>query len=422
MFPPFFGPVSHRLKAGDRAPDFTSGKLLHSPVGTAWTSSNFDGHFTILNFCPNTTANPGPVAKWNAMVRQFVAEPVHFLWITAEDESALLPWLAQSPVDGWVLHDSSGQAARSFGLETPQSVIVGPDRRILGYDHLQSSEHTVRAALEGRTTTTPPKSGMAAILEFAEAGRVLLRAEPITMPRPGDHRPKFPPSHTLHVSPSEPESAGGNYSAPDYRNWLGLSVTTFIAEMYETSPARIDLPAGLDDDRRYDFAMVLPEPVRPEEMSRLMQQGIQDHYHLTVTREIRLLDVYVMTVPTGTTPVIKAGPDDGDLGYSCSFSSSVYIVGRRGDPEPESTLDRPMPLSTVGSVSMSNATMDDFCRFLERHLDRPLVNETNLTGNFDLQVTGSRAMSGDFIQRLRDQLGLVVTVAPRPVEMLIFRR
>src|ERR1017187_1086015 len=86
-------------------------------------------------------------------------------------------------------------------------------------------------------------------------------------------------------------------------------------------------------------------------MSRLMQQGIQDHYHLTVTREIRLLDAYVMTVPTGTTPVINPGPDDGDLGYSCSFSSSVYIVRRRGDPEPESTHDRPMPLSTVGSVS-----------------------------------------------------------------------
>jgi uncharacterized protein (TIGR03435 family) len=244
----------------------------------------------------------------------------------------------------------------------------------------------------------------------------------VTMPELSDHRPKFPPSHLLHVSPSRPESDGGNYSGPDFRNWLGYRLTTFVAEMYETSPARIDLPAGLDDGRRYDFAMVLPKPVPPQEMSRLMQQGIQDHYHLATTREIRLLDVYVMTVPTGTPPVIKPRLDDGNLGFSCSFSSSFYSVRRRGDPEPESTLDRPIPLSTVGSASMSNATLDDFCRFLERNLDRPLINETNLMGNFDLQVTGEKPMSADFIERLRDQLGLFITALQRPVEMLIFRK
>jgi len=63
---------------------------------------------------------------------------------------------------------------------------------------------------------------------------------------------------------------------------------------------------------------------------------------------------------------------------------------------------------------------DDFCRFLERHLDRPLINETNLAGNFDLQVTREKPRSDDFIQRLRDRLGLVVTVWQRPLEVLIF--
>jgi len=131
----------------------------------------------------------------------------------------------------------------------------------------------VRARAGWKNHRHTPKPGLAAIMKFAAAGKVLLQAEPTTMPQPGSHRPKFPPSHTLHVSPSQPESEGGNYSEPDFRNWLGYSVTTFIAEMYETSPARMDLPTGLDDDRRYDFAMVLPKPVRPDEMSRLMQQG-----------------------------------------------------------------------------------------------------------------------------------------------------
>jgi Protein of unknown function (DUF3738) len=70
----------------------------------------------------------------------------------------------------------------------------------------------------------------------------------------------------------------------------------------------------------------------------------------------------------------------------------------------------------------SAASIDDFCRFLERHLNRPLVNETNLAGNFDLQVAGEKPGSDDFIHRLHDQLGLIVTVLQRPVEMLIFRK
>lgn len=69
---------------------------------------------------------------------------------------------------------------------------------------------------------------------------------------------------------------------------------------------------------------------------------------------------------------------------------------------------------------MNNATIDDLCHCLEAHLDRPLIDETNIKGSFDFQVKDAAA--GDFIQRLRDQLGLVVTVAPRSVEMLVFRR
>ena len=79
----------------------------------------------------------------------------------------------------------------------------------------------MRAALEGRTTTTRPKLGMAAIMEFAAAGRVLLQAEPATWPQPSDHRPKFKPSYTLHVSPSQPDSGGDDLSVPDFRRRMG---------------------------------------------------------------------------------------------------------------------------------------------------------------------------------------------------------
>jgi len=65
-------------------------------------------------------------------------------------------------------------------------------------------------------------------------------------------------------------------------------------------------------------------------------------------------------------------------------------------------------------------TADDFCRALESMLDRPVVNETQLAGQFEFKVRASETAKNDFLERLRDELGLVVTEVQRNVEILAF--
>jgi hypothetical protein len=55
---------------------------------------------------------------------------------------------------------------------------------------------------------------------------------------------------------------------------------------------------------------------------------------------------------------------------------------------------------------------------LEFSLDRPVVNETNLKGEFVFRIEDSGSES-NFQQRLREQLGLVITPAQREVETLV---
>ena len=50
-----------------------------------------------------------------------------------------------------------------------------------------------------------------------------------------------------------------------------------------------------------------------------------------------------------------------------------------------------------------------------------MINETNLEGEFVFDVKDTHAAKNDFLDRLRDQLGLVIAPAQRPVEMLIFQ-
>ena len=65
----------------------------------------------------------------------------------------------------------------------------------------------------------------------------------------------------------------------------------------------------------------------------------------------------------------------------------------------------------------------NFCHTLESNLDRPVVNETNLEGKYDIQVrTGGRPTERLSSNAFAVQLNLVVTPpAQRNIETLVFQ-
>jgi len=408
-----FGPVLNRLKAGDVAPDIRFSKILNAAGRTAWSPPNLSGQVTVLSIFPDTSHNPDAISRWNALTDQFAGQPVQFVWITGERETSLVPWLAEHPIS-WVLHDPQGETGRSYGMELPSGVIIGADRRILGFDVMMVPQlESVVAALEGRITTTPPKRGAAQFKAFMESRRVLLAAEPRRMPRLDDHKPSFSPSYTLHVTPSQKDGESGNYGGPDYWSLNGFDLKKLIAELYSINPIRIHLPASLDNGTRYDFSLVLPEAESKEQMYERFRQGIQDYFHITATGEERLLDVYVVTALDRKPPAAKSRTEESWGGLS-----SVGFMDTAGDGD---FLREPKSVGIGGIWSIgTEGTAVDFCRTLERALDRPVVNETHLEGQFEFKVEASQTAQASFLERLRDQLGLVVTPAQRNVDILVF--
>jgi len=415
-----FGAVSVRLKAGDFAPDIMFAKVLE-PAGGSWNSGNLSGKATVLVFFPVVSRNPRPMTMWNAVVERFAGKPVQFVLITSEKESSLLPWLAQHRVSGSVLYDPDGQTGRAYGLEMPDIVYIGTDRKIVGFQQrIVPDDRTLNAVLEGHITTTTPKPDMASVKAFLASGQVSLDAESSRMPRPEDQRPAFPPSDALHVSPAKDELGSGNSSGDDFWSLQGFTLKGLIAEMYDVNPIRIVLPASLDNGKRYDFAIVLPEPKSREEKRRVIEQGIQDYFHITTARVEHQSDVYVVTASNGTPPATTARQSAGRMGSG--FNSSSIGFETVGNADEMSSGDfRPPSINAVRSISVRNATMDEFCHTLESNLDRPVVNETNLEGKYDFQVRTGRGQQNDFLERLRSQLNLVVTPGQRNIETLVFQ-
>ena len=240
-------------------------------------------------------------------------------------------------------------------------------------------------------------------------------------PNDVEAKPDIPPSYEVHVSPSSTSGTTGS-EGPDLR---GFGLKAVLAKAYEKDPSRILLPASLDNEERYDFVLVPPREMERAEMFRLMQQGIEKHFGVSVTVEDRVMDVYVMTALANKTPAAKTG--EVNLGFSIGWSGPEHAVVRTRDGTPptaemlrEAASGLNLSSSGIVDISADNCTMDDFRLALEEGLNRPILDDTNMKGTYDIAVRGARSNEA-FVQMLRDQAGIVLTPARRNIEMLVVR-
>jgi uncharacterized protein (TIGR03435 family) len=424
--PGIFGLVTVGLKAGDDAPNIEFTKVLHAPGTAQWSSANVFSQTTVLVFLPLMSRNPQQVDMWNGLVERFAARPVQLVLITKEPESTLLPWLAQHPMSGWLLYDPTGSTGRAYGLEMPNTVYVGTDRKIIAFSHgFVPSDEELNAVLDGRIRTEPVKPDPASLREFAKSGKVLLQAEPSRMPRPEDNKPKFPPSYEVHIT-SSTTLGTTSMSAPDYWSVGGCDLKSIVAQAYGVEESRVDLRDAAAAGKRYDVALVLPQPEDHDAMMGRIQDALKQKFNLKIASEDEAMDVFVVTAPYGPGPKLRPAEDAMGGGFISSFGTS-FALPKGQQPTPE-TIEKAIEqrrassgFTMLDNFSASGVTIEDFCKMLEKGLDRKVVDETHLTGHYDFNVVkGDRTRDG-FFDMLREQLGLAFTPERRDLPMLVVR-
>lgn len=218
------------------------------------------------------------------------------------------------------------------------------------------------------------------------------------LPRGGQPPPDFPPSYQVHISPTgmaNPETSSttvGNY-------WVarGWDLKSMIAEAWHVDESRLEISTPVATGKRYDFAMVLPQPEERETIYKYVQQAIQDEFHVRIERESQAKDVYVLTAPTGLSPAVRIQPKVAHGGFGSNLNMSDH------------------------SLSAHGITMEQLCHVLERRLGRLVVDETKVDGRIDVEVQGEGQGLDARIAMLRDKVGLVLTPDHREVEMLVVR-
>ena len=138
--------------------------------------------------------------------------------------------------------------------------------------------------------------------------------------------------------------------------------------------------------------MVPEESQSPEEFRRVLQRQLADLVQLVAHRERKEMAVYVLRLPDDGTP-FKLQRHEG--------------VNIRGETNHTSIKLPGFPLSFLAEA-------------LSLTMSQPVIDETGLPESFDIALTWNDRT--DLPKSTKDQLGLELSRAKRPIEVLIIDR
>jgi uncharacterized protein (TIGR03435 family) len=219
---------------------------------------------------------------------------------------------------------------------------------------------------------------------------------PSQIPTPPPARPTFEVASVRLGTPGSPSSFSAPGAAQFTATNISLAVLISMAYGLDGDYQFAGKPGWLDSQTYDVFAK--PEAGQPplsyQQFKPLLQELLQQRFHLAVHRETRDLPGYALTVA-------KGGPK---LQPGSGATEQIYILpnGIRGQALP-------LPL---------------FAALLSRPVGRPVADRTNIQGNYNIRLEYAPTTATDselpsIFTALQEQLGLRLEPQKVPVEMLI---
>lgn len=363
---------------GKPAPPLSIEQFLQPPGQALRGWKDLRGKVVVLEFwatwCgPCVAATP----HLNELAKKFEGRPVVFLSLTDEAEAPVAKFLKRKPIEGWVGLDSDRSVFDAYGVRgIPHTVLVGPDGKLIA--------------------ATNPGDVSEAVLEEILAGKIAdARAQ---LPKPAglvaltlERGESTPPSfYEILIRPAQPGGSIRVSTTTATQEFLakGLTLKQAIVNAYGVSPVRLVVPEELAETT-YDFLVRLPRE-RHQSANQELQKALESAFGLHVRRETRELDALVLVAPNGRTPALREVADT-----KTSWQS------------------RP------GRMEMVNGSLSNLASSLEYELERPVVDETGMEGNYDFELTWDPEEPDSVFAAVREQLGLELRPAKRPIEFLI---
>ncbi|MGH9574217.1 MAG: TIGR03435 family protein [Candidatus Acidiferrales bacterium] len=225
------------------------------------------------------------------------------------------------------------------------------------------------------------------------------------------------PTSNVPLGPGDVYSAtGGLFIATN------IALISYITFAYKTTPdqmrvVRSEVPNWVFSDHFDIHATAKGNPTK-DQMRLMMQSLLAERFKLAARIVTRQLPVYalVLVKPGETGPQLQPHSDGTPCDDSCGTFQSQLVSGR----------------THVVGRDMTMGLIATYLPTFSRTLDRPIIDQTRLSGNFDLTIEFTpdrgeplpRNMQADvsaptFLEALKDQLGLKLVATTGAVDFLV---
>lgn len=207
----------------------------------------------------------------------------------------------------------------------------------------------------------------------------------------------------------KPSTAGGGRGSMKMDStrltYTNVSVRDCIMSAWNVKDYQIDGPDWLRSDR-YDLVATAAAPAEDDALKGMLQSLLLERFHMKVHLETRELPVYAMVVSKGGAKLKDAAAPG-----------------------------RPAIRMNGGGVVFTSVTIADLIELMTRahlaELDRPVVDDTGLTGRYDVTVNlfgtqeemtsalSKRDFGSSIFTLIQEQLGLKLEPKKLPLQMVV---
>jgi uncharacterized protein (TIGR03435 family) len=187
---------------------------------------------------------------------------------------------------------------------------------------------------------------------------------------------------------SSNSDSGGLVPLPGEISGDGIAFLNLIAVAYQTPSHRV-ISQVPDVEGKYRVSVVAPRG-REELLYPMFRQMVESTFGIRAHRETRDRDVFVLRLRAENTARLRP---------SHVRNAQHWFVSGKIHAEKQ-------PLSVLADV-------------LENLLDRAVVDETGLDGEYDWEFSYNRADETSVVNAVQDELGLEMVPATRPIEVLV---
>jgi len=171
-----------------------------------------------------------------------------------------------------------------------------------------------------------------------------------------------------------------------------MSLSALIGVAYRVKPYQISGPDWMSS-QRFDIMAKIPEGVSKDLVPEMLQALLADRFKLTIHRSGKEDPIYALVVGKSGPKLKESLPDDATAppagGPSPADDGAMRISG---DPQKGMTVSNALGMGTVkmtmgaGGMHMESAKMSmaQFAEALSRFLDHPVVDMTELKGNYQM--------------------------------------